>query len=203
MKTVKLITICMFALATVAYSQKPKVISGNVKILKGEKEINLQYDYSNMKVGGLDEADYLDQKAADREKKKPGSGEKFKQEWVNNRATRFEPKFEELLNKNLGDADVKAGKDMKAAKYTLILKTTYTEPGYNIGISRKPAFLNYEIQIVETENSGNVVCKFTLTNVPGQDAMGNDYDTGGRLAEGYAKCGKVIGKYLTENAFKK
>jgi hypothetical protein len=40
-----------------------------------------------------------------------------------------------------------------------------------------------------------------LTQVPGQDAMGFDYDTGGRIAESYAKAGKEIGHYLLKNAY--
>jgi hypothetical protein len=35
-----------------------------------------------------------------------------------------------------------------------------------------------------------------LDNAPGKVFMGNDYDTGERISEAYAKAGKELGKYL-------
>jgi hypothetical protein len=41
-----------------------------------------------------------------------------------------------------------------------------------------------------------------MTGVPGRGAMGNDYDTGFRIQEAYAKCGKETGAFLAKKAFK-
>jgi hypothetical protein len=82
------------------------------------------------------------------------------------------------------------------AKYTLIFHTTHTETGYNIGISRRNAYIDGEIRIVETANPSNTVARITVDNAPGTMPFGMDFDTGSRLAEAYAKAGKEVGKLL-------
>jgi len=37
---------------------------------------------------------------------------------------------------------------------------------------------------------------------PGTTFTGYDYDTGLRIAEAYAKCGKSLGAFLSKKAFK-
>ena len=62
------------------FSQKLK--SGDLSILKGQKVINLQYDYSKMKVGKYDnEEEYIKDGTADRNQKKPGSGDEWATKW--------------------------------------------------------------------------------------------------------------------------
>jgi len=201
-----LFTLCFLLFIGSSYSQfgsgfKIKLVSGDVKILKSEKEYNFEFDYKGLKVGGVDEEDYLAEKVKDKNKKEMGSGDKFKNEWFDNRERKFEPKFDELFNKTLSGEGVKGSKSNKNAKYTIFVKTDYIEPGYNVGISRKPAFINATVKIFEIANPSNVVAKLMLTNVPGQDAMGFDYDAGGRIAESYAKTGKEVAKYLIKNAY--
>lgn len=87
-------------------------------------------------------------------------------------------------------------KDDKSAKYTLIFKTTRTEPGYNVVVSRKDASIDGEVSIVETANPSNVIATLTISNAPGRVFGGVDYDTGLRLQEAYAMAGKKLGKYI-------
>jgi len=88
------------------------------------------------------------------------------------------------------------------AKYTMIVKTTFTEPGFNVYVTRKPAVINVIIDIVETKNPENVVVSISSKNNKGTALGMNDMDTGVRITEAYAKCGKEIGKYLSKKAFK-
>lgn len=70
------------------------------------------------------------------------------------------------------------------------------EPGFNIGITRKNAYINGEVLIVETANKNNVIAKLSLDKAPGNSFWGNDYDTGERLSETYATAGKALGKFI-------
>ena len=88
------------------------------------------------------------------------------------------------------------------AKYTLIFHTTHTETGYNIGISKRPAYIDGEAWLVETADKSKIVAKITVDNVPGSQFTGYDYDTGTRLAECYAKAGKDLGKMVGKAAKK-
>lgn len=181
---------------------KLKLVSGDVSILKSEKDYDLKYEYDGLKVGGIDEVDYLNDQIAKKEKKEVGSSAGYKEEWVSNREKKFEPKFEELLNKDLNQVGAKGFNGNTNAKYTIIVKTDYIEPGFNVGVARKPAFINTTIRIVEIAKPSNVVAKIMLTQVPGNGAMGLDYDSGSRIAESYAKAGKEIGHYLLKYAYK-
>ena len=203
-KLTKIIILSLFSLSLMAFVSMNlpggiKLFSGNASILKGEKEICLKYDYSDMKVGGKTEEAYIDEKVKEKNKKEPGSGEKFKEEWFKNRTEKYQPKFEDLLNKYIADGGVSVGEKYTSAKYTIILKTTFTEPGFNIGIKSKPALINVEILIVETADNTIVKSKLTMDKVPGTPV----YDTGLRITEAYAKCGKSLGAYLKKNAYGK
>ncbi len=201
MKTINLFIACLLLFGATASAQGVKVISGSVTALKGEKDFLLKYDYSNMKVGKNTEEVYLKEKMEERDKKEPGAGEKFKQGWLDNRKNRFEPKFETLFNKYLGEKGCSGSQTKSDAKYTIIIHTVFTETGYNIGISRYPAYINVEIEIVETATNKSVA-KLEIKKIAGQDFGGYDYDVGSRLEESYAKCGKILAKFLIDKALK-
>jgi len=180
-------------------AQKIKVYEGKFKALKGEKIINVAYDYSNTSVGKFDvEQDYLDEKVQEKNEDEAGTGDSWLIKWNADREERFEPKFEELMNEYLNKEGIKVGK-YPDAKYTLILKTTHTEPGWNVGVMRRSAHINADIWLVET-GTDKAEAKMELKKVPGRDAWGFDFDTGYRLQEAYAKCGKSLAKYLTKKA---
>ncbi|HOX83989.1 MAG TPA: hypothetical protein PLS08_13240 [Chryseolinea sp.] len=86
-----------------------------------------------------------------------------------------------------------------SAKYTMIVHTTFTEVGFNVGVMSKPAFINMEVTVVETANRDKVVAKITVMNAPGRSAFGYDFETGLRLQEAYAKAGKEIGNFFAKN----
>lgn len=184
-------------LYTSATAQKLVVYEGNLNFLKDQKTLNVNYDYSNMSVGDFEkEQDYIDEKVKEKNKDKAGEGDTWAKKWVADREERFEPKFVELINEYL-EGKMKVD-NKKEAAYTLILKTTHTEPGYNVGVWRRPAHINVDVWFVDTKDNSKVLAKAKMEKVPGQDAWGFDFDTGYRLQESYAKCGKEIGKYLVK-----
>jgi len=192
----------MFGFTNV-HAQKIKVTKGDLSFLKGQTSVLLEFDYSSMAVGKFDkEEDYVNKKVAEMNDKKPGSGDEWHEKWVADRDGRFHPKFEELCNKYTSKANCNFDQTNINAKYTAIVKVTFTEPGFNVGVVRKDASIDLEISFVETANHDNVLAVMTMTKVPGRDAMGNDYDTGYRISEAYAKAGKEFGAYLVKKAFK-
>ncbi|MEZ5198913.1 MAG: hypothetical protein R2764_21805 [Bacteroidales bacterium] len=205
MRTLKITAImCMVIIFSGAvHAQKVKLASGKLDFLKGETVIKVEYDYSDMGVGKFDkEADYVAQKVKDYNDDEPGRGDKWQEAWVNDRADRYQPKFEELINKYLEEAGVVVSAGSQDAKYTMILKTTFTEPGFNVGVARKPALINAEVVFIETGSPDNELAKITVDNSPGGGAFGNDYDAGFRIQEAYAKCGKELAKFLVKNVYK-
>lgn len=172
--------------------------SGNLSVLKSEKKINVQFDYSNMTVGkDLSEEEYVNRKVSEHNAKEKGKGDKWKAAWISARKERYQPKFIELFNKESEKTMRTISDNASDAKYTIIVKTVYTEPGFNIGIMRQPARVNFVFLVVETSNPANVAAELNVDGVPGAQAMGYDFDAGSRLAESYAKGGKMLAKFLS------
>jgi len=195
MKLKRLFIACFALLFTTqVFSQKINLTSGNLDFLKGQKVLNIEYDYDNMAVGKYDkEADYVKEKVADYNKKEAGKGDEWKKNWIADRKKRYEPKFEELFNDK---GVLQAGNNAQAA-YTMIVKTTFTEPGFNVGVMRKDASVNFEVIFVKTD-SKEEVAKITMLKSPGRGGMGYDFDAGFRIQEAYAKAGKSLIHYLAK-----
>jgi hypothetical protein len=173
--------------------------SGDLAFLKSEKKINLQYDYSTLKVGAYNsEEDFVKDKVKDLNEKEKGKGDKWRQSWDNAKNVRYKPKFEELFNKGMAKINISASEGAAAAKYTLIVKNTFIEPGFNVGVMKKPAFANFEFVFIETANPQNKVAELYLNNVIGSQAMGYDFDVDSRVAESFAKAGKMLAAFLVK-----
>lgn len=192
-----LLTLIIVLIAFVQFgnAQKISIKSGSLDALKGQTKVNARYDYSNMAVGEYEkEQDYVKKKTSDYNGKEPGRGDDWAKKWVADRKNSFEPSFEELFEKYSG-IDLSSNPD---AKYTMIIHTTFTEPGFNVYVSRKNATINLEFTLVETANESNVICKIVMTKAPGRTVGGSDFDSGTRISESYAKAGKELGAFITD-----
>jgi hypothetical protein len=196
MKTKLMAALALVAIFSLqpAFAQKFKIKEGSLDAIKGLSQMNLLFDYSQMSVGKFKtEPEYVEKKKGEYNKKESGKGDKWEKDWIADRTERYAPQFTELFNKS--NDHVKVGEYPKE-KYTLVVKTTKTEPGYNIAISRKNAEISGEILVVETANPGTVVLRMTFEKALGRSFGGYDYDTGFRIQEAYADLGKALGRYM-------
>ncbi|HMC85493.1 MAG TPA: hypothetical protein VKI61_08200 [Chitinophagaceae bacterium] len=197
----KRITTCtlaalMMLLFSGLHAQRISILEGDLSPLKGEKNINTEFTYENMAVGKFKtEAEYVDKKKDEYNKKEPGKGDKWAQAWVEDRQGNFDRKFNDLFEKH---SDIVVTSARKDAKYTLIYKTTYIEPGYNIYVTRKNAETDAEVWIVETANPSRVIAKLEVKHAKGRTFGGNDYASGERIGECYADAGKYLGKFIKD-----
>jgi hypothetical protein len=182
-------------------AQKIKLESGKIDFFKGVSELKVEYNYNDVSVGKFaKEADYIVQKKADYNLREPGSGERWETAWFADRSERYAPRFEEEMNLQFIKRGVscKVGQDLQAT-YTVIFKTTFIEPGFNVGVARKNAYINGEAIFVESANHDKILAKVSIENSPGRDAFGADYDTGLRIQEAYAKAGKELVYFIWKN----
>ncbi len=185
--------IALLFLSVTSNAQKVKLKDGDFSALKAETSVNFEFTYNNMAVGKYkDETEYLDRKRADYNNKEDGRGDTWVKSWVADRKESFEPKFIELFTKYSEMAE------SKTAKYTIIFNTWFTEPGYNIYISRSNAKISADAVIVETANKSKVLATITVEKAPGRTFGGYDYDTQSRLSEAYASAGKALAKFIKD-----
>jgi hypothetical protein len=195
MKHILMVAALLIGISTLTNAQKVKMTDGNLDPLKGVKQMNVVYDYSNMDVGKKTEKEYVAEKKSAYNRKEPGRGDKWEQGWIADRSGRYEPRFEEQFNKS---SNIVIGL-LPKEKYTMIVKTTFTEPGFNIGITRKNAYVDVHVTIVETANRSHIIAEIDVLDCPGRTVFGNDYDSGERIQEAYAMAGKGLAKYLGKN----
>jgi hypothetical protein len=189
----KSITILLvIVICSSSFAQKIKLIEGDLSALKGLNGFTTEFTYDNMIVGkDLTEKNYIVDKKAKLDEKEAGRGEKWEKAWVADRKDRFEPQFRELFSKHSGMSTV----DEKSP-YTLVFKTTRTEPGWNVGVMRVPAYIDGEAWIISSTDHNKVIAKISILKSPGRDAWGADFETGARLQEAYAKAGKELGGFI-------
>jgi hypothetical protein len=192
----KTLLILFVSVTSLVYGQKIKLVEGDLSVLKDQKGVKTLFSYDDMSVGKFPkEADYVSKKKADYNAKEAGTGDKWEKAWYDDRKERFEPQFRELFSKYAEMSTV-----AEDAPYTLIFKTTKTEPGWNIGVTRAPAYIDGEAWIVKSDSPDKAIAKITITKSPGRDAFGYDFETGARLAESYAKAGKELGAFIKKGA---
>jgi hypothetical protein len=188
MKRVLLISIALL-IATAGFGQKIKLTQGNLSSVKGEDVLEVQFTYENMKVGRMTEEAYVNDKRAEADKKDGDGGDRWHNAWVGDRENRFEPKFIELFNKYASKADIFIDPFKDDSKYIMIINTYFIEPGFNVGISSKPAFASMTVKFVERSNPGSPVAVFDIMQARGSTA----FDLGHRVQESYALAGKKFG----------
>lgn len=170
-----------------------KMVEGNLGAIKPGSKLNTEFTYENMGVGKFKaEEDYIKKKKTEYNEKEPGRGDRWEASWIADRKNRFEPAFNNLLGKH---ANLNPGA-YPDAQYTLIFNTSFTEPGFNVGVWRSNAYINGTAKIVETQNRDKVIAEFTFNKMPGRDVSGYDFDTGERIEEAYAKAGKELGQLM-------
>jgi hypothetical protein len=213
MKNLKRLTLFAFVLVTGirGYGQKVKLEDGDLSPLKSEKTIAFAFTYDSMMIGGgghgrppgpphppgpghshkeQTEAEYVAKHTEDYNKKTPGKGDEWAKAWKDDRETLYEPAFTKEFEK-YGSLQP----DPKS-KYTLIFKTTNTEPGFNIGFMRHNAEISGVAWIVETANKSHVIAKISVINAPGGSFFENDYATDERIATAYSEAGRGLGYYI-------
>jgi len=185
------LSLCILLLSLTVSAQRMKLLEGDLSSVKSEKTINTEFTYDNMKVGKFDkEEDYVKTKTADYNKKEAGKGDSWAKKWVDDRQERFEPHFNDAFEKTSQMTVT------PKAKYTLIYKTTFTEPGAATVVYNKAAQISGEAWIVETENKSKVIAKISVEKAPGRTWGGFDFETGERIGEAYEMSGKALARFI-------
>ena len=173
-------------------AQKISKVSGSAKDLKGVSSLDVQFVYAdNLQIGKITEEAYIAKHKADAEAKEVGAGDKWEKAYYADREEHFAPMFLELFNKYLEKKGMDARENNADAEFRMIVTTTFIEPGFNIGIQSRPAFINFEVSFINIK-TGEEIAKYKVVKSPGT-AM---YDFGQRVGEAYAKGAKEFAKFL-------
>lgn len=164
------------------------------KFLKKEKKLNILFTYEGMTVGkNMTEEAYVAKKVKEKNEKKSGTGNKWKKAWEKGKLSIYEPIFKAAFIKKMGKAGIKVSEG-DDARLTVIVKTTRIEPGFNIGIVKKNAEVDFEFIFVETANKDNIVAQIIMTRARGSDT----YTVSDRVKLAYMGGARRLSGYIAK-----
>ena len=174
--------------------QEIEILTGNPKYFKEASSYFIQFDYSDLKIGGYEnEMAYIEYMREDAKLRKK-SAEKWEEKWFNDRKTVFEPKFLEVFHKYAG-SKIKLNPKTKEPNYVLKLHTLFVEIGFNKNFKRSPTYINVLATLSE-ENGTKEALIISMKYVIGNEVMSSYSTDFRRIEEAYAKCGKELAKYM-------
>jgi len=195
----KITIVATILISTLLNAQDMNIVKGDFNFLKGEKEINVEFDFSNVTLMKEEksEAQYVEERTKELNEKNKGVGDVWKKKWASSKELIWIPKFLELVNIVLSKEkkDLTFNKEVTTAKYTLIVETVWLYPGWDAGVMKQAAKVTTLLKFVETANKSNVLLEITSKEAPG-DQWGNNYSNENRICEGYAKTGKSLAKMI-------
>lgn len=198
MLSLVILLLITFSVSAQFGAYKMVISSGNLKALKGVTELQVEYDYQGMKVGDMDEEDYIKKHMADMEKIKPGSSADWKVKWVEDRKNKFQPNFEKYFSAGLKKIKMTAGPNVQGAKYKLIIKTIKTEPGLYTGVSvvAKDTYIDVDAILVENSDPDTQLCVIRCTRFVGDAGDFASYDVSLRIMMSYSNLGKKLSGFI-------
>ena len=175
-------------------AQKVQLIEGSLEALKMVKSMHTEFLYDSMQVGKYHNGqDYVNVRTADLNKKQAGLGDQWAKSWVDDRQAKYEPAFNAAFAQSSGLV-LNSGSD---SRYTLIFKTTFLEPGFNMTmIAKENARINGEIWIVETADKSRLVARLKLDKAIGKARGDMDADTRLRIMDAYRHAGEGLGVFF-------
>ncbi|WP_300565760.1 hypothetical protein [Flavobacterium sp.] len=195
----KIVVLVLLLSSGIVMAQKMKLEKGDLKFLSGQKEVNVEFVYDNLKLmkEKLSETDYVTKRAAELNEKSKGNGDIWKKKWKGSKELIWNPKFLELINVVLvkGKKEISFQEELKSAKYTLIVDVVWIYPGWDAAVMKQPAKVSTVLKFVETANRNNVLAEVSSEEAPG-DQWGNNFSNESRIGEGFAKTAKSFAKLI-------
>lgn len=192
MKKIIYAVACVLALlsASNSYGQQVRLSEGSIPDLGKERHLNVEFSYDKMEIGSFNsEQDYMQRNISEFNRKEAGRGDKWAENWMNDKKEKHEPAFTASLSQNGFVIDDNAA-------YTIIFHTTFIEPGFHAGPVKRSAFLNGEAYIVSTADKTKILARLSRIEAKGKASLGSGYDTGGRISKCYDSAAKALAKFL-------
>ena len=126
------------------------------------------------------EKEYVDKKIAEYNKEDSGKEDIWAKAWSYDKESKYHPQFIESF---FGNSGMKISKE---AKYTLIFKTTYIDPG------ALKSSIDADVWIVETSGKLNKLAVLSVSGATGYKGWETSY----RISQAYAQSGKKLALFI-------
>lgn len=198
----KILLLVFLASTTVGFAQKIKNQKGNFKFLKGETEVEVQFDYSDLKLlkENLTEEEYIANRKKDLNDKEAGNGDVWEKKWRSSKEAIWQPKFIELLLKTATKkTGIRFKEESPESRYLMKVEVVWIYPGWDVFMMKQAAKVTTKITLVEKNNPDTILVYLDAIEAPG-DQYGSNFSNESRVGEGFAKTAKTIGSMIAKQA---
>jgi hypothetical protein len=191
----KIILLMLSIVFCIASAQAQKLKEGSLDFLKGETKLNISFDYTELKVDGKAEKEFVEHNVERMNIEEPESGDIWKAEWDNSfRIKIFHPGFIKETNRELFDNDRKLRiGTFDDANYQAIVKVFEIIPGKNAGPFSDDPNVNVEVVFTKIDNN-EVLAKILIKKSLGKPFSNFE----GRIGSAYENVGENFGKFLAK-----
>ncbi len=169
------------------------LIQGDPARIKGEEVIDVRFTYDDLLIGGTPEAEYVERRKSEAHDRDGDGGERWHKAWLDDRTNKYEPIFINYLNRYTNEFGVRINPGEHGSRYIMHVNTYFTEPGFNVGISSKPAEVRLKISFVERNNPDNIVVEYNIPKAVGSAAP---FDMGTRIEVAYRTAAIIFGRQI-------
>ena len=160
--------------------------------MKGIKRVAVEFDYSQTRVGKYSEEEYVNEKVTEKNEDDAGDGDDWKKKWDAQKEEAFAPEFIRSLSVKLQSKGIEVGKDIANPDAKIVVYVKKIEPGYNVGIMKRDAYIDIEAKTFRTANPDQPIDVFTKERIIGADS----FDVRKRLSYSFRQAGMFLGKHL-------
>ncbi|MDO5105311.1 hypothetical protein [Capnocytophaga sp.] len=193
-------TTALFITFFITYAQKFQNETGNITVLKGETQVNVAFNYTNLHLmkDNLTEEEYIADRIEYLNKKNQEEGDIWLTGWKTAKENIWQPNFLKLLDQTITkNKGISFNLNLNNAKYTLLVDVIWIYRGWDAGIVKQPAKVTTTLKIVETNNKSNVLYQIEAIEAPGNQ-FGSNFNDETRIGEGFAKTAKSFGKLMSK-----
>jgi len=195
----KLIFSFFIFLSVMNFAQKMKFIQGDLNFLKGQSQVSVVFDYSDLKLtkDNLTEKAFVENKTAALNKKVEGNGEAWQKEWKVAKEGIWNPSFITKLNLLLQKLDTPLKfRESIESEYTLVVKVVWIYSGWDAAVMKQPSKVSMKLLFIDSKT------KAVLTEIDSKEALGgngnwnNLFNDEARIGEAFQSTGKTLAKIL-------
>ncbi|WP_136668450.1 hypothetical protein [Flavobacterium sp. H122] len=155
----KFLFLILFVISS-GYSQRFKILEGELENLKNINSFNAEFNYENIEVHGFkSEEEFLKEKMEKRNAD-PGKAEEFRANWFSNREKYYNPAFIDYFNKYFKNQECKIASE---AAHLMKVNLTWIYTGYAV----EPAKLSTVIDFYDVNNPSKKLLSIQFDKVIG------------------------------------
>lgn len=198
----RFVLVFLFLMSISGFSQKIEYQKGDFKFLKGASKVEVQFNYSNLKLlkDNFTEEEYINNRKNQLKGKDNDVADNWEAKWRDSRLGMWQPMFLKLLTSTATNrTKIQFVTDDSTSEYVMFVDVLWIYPGWDAFMIKQKAKVTSKISIFKRSDMTTPLVSLDAIEAPG-DQFFNNFDDGLRVGEGFSKTAKTLGKKIAKEA---